>query len=181
MDKLARRIHAATVTVVAAALLIGVTAGLNAENLMVYIEARDPNQLERLDDDEKQLKVDYFLSAIEAGIMDAFFEADYVVFNAGPVSGADEIGRRSEAHVLTVAQEGGADLLIRLAVRFDTDGNGAPEPGLGELAVYQVDGAEEILSHRVRLAELVDGELELSGEVGFKIGTAIAQRVLENS
>ncbi len=162
-------------------LLLSIPATLNAESLMVYIEAWDPERIEQLEDEEDQLDVAYFLSAVEAGVMDVFFDADYIVFNAGPITGVEEDGRRSDQHVLSVAHEGGADLLIRFSLRFEQDGNGMPKPTLGELSYFRVDGADEMLSEQIEISELLEEHAELTGELGFKIGTAVARRVLESS
>ena len=169
------------VTAIIAALVLSLPPALHAENLMVYIEVWDPDSLEQMEREDERLQILYFLSAVEAGIMEAFFEADYVVFNAGPMSGAEEGGKRSDAYVLTLARDGGADLLMRLAVRFEFLRNGVPQPDLGVLSYYRVDGGEQMLSDRMELADLIEGRIELSGEMGFKIGTEIARRVLDNS
>ncbi len=183
MDRLAQ-FRASTmpaVVVFLALILLGIPAALHAENLMVYIETWGPTELEHIEDEETYLKVQYFLSAVEAGIMEVFFEAEYVVFNAGPISGVEEDVRRSEAHVLKVARDGGADLLMRLSVRFDSVADGAPKPDLGELVYYRVDSEDTMLTERLQLADLTAERTKLSGKAGFEIGTAIARRVLDNS
>jgi len=173
------RLSVAAATVVV--LLLSIPAALHAENLMVYIEAWDPEKIEQLDDQEDQLDVAYFLSAVEAGVMEVFFDADYIVFNAGPITGMEESERRSDDHVLTVAREGGANLLVRFSVRFGQNSNGMPTPELGELSYFRVDGADEVISEQIEISELLEERAELTGELGFKIGTAVARRVLENS
>jgi hypothetical protein len=154
-----------------AAFLLFLTLGIPvvAETVMVYVEEQGPG----VSGDG----VRYYLSAVEDGVMDVFFDAGYIIFNAGTPRNAEEASQESDAEVLDIALTGGAQLVIRVAVKLEKGRSDELFPVYHAYSVRKVGSPREHSGDSGNVDSLVDDPRQ-GVQSGFNLGQAIARRVL---
>ena len=90
-------------------LFIMTTALLQAETVLIFTRNSRNPELEA---------VVLQQSALEDGVMDAFFDAGHIVFNAGVVDGNDKLDIPSERLSLRMAKQGGAYYLLEIDMAY---------------------------------------------------------------
>lgn len=125
--------------VYALALLFGVTAFGFTETVMVSV-----HDASGFTDDDYLAASRYHLTAVEDGIMEAFFDAGHIVFNLGDYEHFDgaDIQRRYE--VRTAARDGGASYAVQLALVFERAGDSSVRPTRVEYELWEVGSGERI-------------------------------------
>lgn len=121
------------------ALMLLVAASATAETVMVSV--RDETGIT---DDEYQNASRYHLTAVEDGVMEAFFDAGHIVFNLGDYERFDgsEIQRRYT--VRTAAEEGGASYVVQLALEFERVNESTLRPVRVDYELWRVGGGEPV-------------------------------------
>jgi len=112
------------------------------------------------------------LSALEDGIMDEFFSAGHIAFNAEIFTG----GIRDGNTILRSAREGGATRLLSVLVAFPKDGSADFERV--EYSLVSVADRRTVASGTVRAAELKRRTDAPRDEYFADAGRAIAKKAL---
>ncbi len=86
----------------------------------------------------------YELTAVEDGIMEAFFDAGHIVFNLGDYEHFDGADIQRRYTVRTAAREGGASYVVQLALLFERDGDSSVRPTRVEYELWDVGTGERI-------------------------------------
>lgn len=86
----------------------------------------------------------YQLTAVEDGIMEAFFDAGHIVFNLGDYEHFDGADIQRRYTVRTAAREGGASYVVQLALLFERDGDSSVQPTRVEYELWDVGSGERI-------------------------------------
>jgi hypothetical protein len=122
------------------ALLLLVAAFGTAETVMISIEDETG-----IHDEEYVAASRYHLTAVEDGVMDAFFAAGHIVFNFGSYeqTSGSEIQRRYS--VRTAAEEGGASYVVQLALEFERLDESRLRPVRVDYELWEVGSGEPVL------------------------------------
>ena len=162
--------HTRKLLTIACALLACTTAALSAETVMVYVSSQTGHD-------------DYLLSAVEAGVMDVFFDSGHIVFNAGTYERISDSDIQRRYWIRNTARQGGATLAIEIEVDLQPhDNRGA-------------DSSERLFADTAgfRLIQIEPAELLKSGAItaqrrpsradrdkaAFELGIKIARAALE--
>ena len=86
----------------------------------------------------------YQLTAVEDGIMEAFFDAGHIVFNLGDYEHFDGADIQRRYTVRTAAREGGASYVVQLALLFERDGDSSVRPMRVDYELWDVGTGERI-------------------------------------
>jgi len=153
-------------------MLIAATAA-TAETVMVSV--RDETGIT---DEEYRTASRYHLTAVEDGVMEAFFDAGHIVFNLGDYERFEgsEIQRRYT--VRTAAEEGGASYVVQLALEFERVDNSGLRPVRVEYELWTVGSGEPVArgSHSAPFdIGAADGE---RGSRSAALGRRVARELL---
>ncbi|TVQ41259.1 MAG: hypothetical protein EA384_00625 [Spirochaetaceae bacterium] len=149
--------------------LLAVSA-LGAETVMVYVCAQSSHD-------------DYLLSAVEAGIMEVFFDAGHIVFNAGTYERVSDVEIQRRSWVRNLSRQGGATRALEVEV------------DLGEFDGAAGAGGQNLFARSVRFrylsiepAGVIErGRIEASRPASggrrdvaaFDLGVAVARAALQ--
>ncbi|MGM0673251.1 MAG: hypothetical protein ACQETQ_01010 [Spirochaetota bacterium] len=169
---------AARVLAAGVLLLFAAVAGYG-ESVLVAVE--DRSEIEETDDDYAEASR-FHLTALEDGIMDVFFEDGHIVFNWGEYEHSPtdepEIQRRYELR--EAAEEGGAAVVVQLAVSFERTGEGQLTPSRVRYELWDVDSGEARASGE-RSAPFESSDEDSDSEAGSasaSLGRRIAKELL---
>ena len=145
-------------------------SALGAETVMVYVCAQSGDN-------------DYLLSAVEAGIMEVFFDAGHIVFNAGTYERASDVEIQRRSWVRNLARQGGATHVLEAEVdlaQFDAS-VGAVGQNLYARSVrfryVSIEPAEVIERGRVEASRPASGGRR--DVAAFDLGVAAARVALQ--
>lgn len=129
----ARRTVAALLLLVAAAFAAPVAHGYT---IMAYVYAADESD-------------DYLLSAVEAGVMDVFFDAGHIIFNAGTYERVSDSDTQRRYWVRNTARNGGATRAIELKVSLSGVDSDSSEDATAQWVEYRLTRIEpeEVIAH----------------------------------
>ena len=121
---------------------------------------------------------DYLLSAVEAGVMDGFFNAGIIVFNAGTYDrvGDSEVQRRY--WVRNTARQGGATHAIEVEVDLAAGSADSVTPEAASYRLVRVEPAEVLGTGRISASRLPADNSRSADRIGFQIGAEIARSAL---
>ena len=139
-------------------------APLGADTVMVYTE-------------ETGGKGDVKMSRgfLEDGVMNTFFEAGHIVFNAFPemAEGKEEPEDFAERFSVRVAKSGGANLLLEIGMKFNDDEEELI-PKSASYRFYELENGDVVAEGRVALSEVGDREKLDDEEMVKRLGEAVA-------
>jgi hypothetical protein len=136
-----------------------------AQTVMVYVSGTSQTD-------------EYLLSAVEAGVMDSFFDAGFIVFNAGTYQRVSESEIQRRYWIRNTARQGGATHAIEVNVDLVVYRVDALIPDTASYVLVTVEPAEVLLSGRISAGQLTGLENRSAAQVGFRIGVEIAQSAI---
>ena len=149
---------------------------LHGETVMVYVEN---SVAEEVDGPEADEQIDYYRSAIEAGIIDVLFEAGHIAYNLLPEAETRiEIDGESRQWLRVMAANGGASHLVW--VRFGFDPNRDLKSRASTVGYGFIDIAlpDVLLSGEVEIADFASAGVG-PARLYFDIGQSIANKLLQ--
>ena len=158
---------------------------LYGETVMVYVEnSIDRNAEENIEenaDEDEELSLNYYRSAIEAGIIDVFFEAGHIAYNLLPdLDARVETNGDSRLWLRIMAANGGASHVVWARFDFDPEQDIKSETAVVTYGFVDIAIPDELLGGTIAAADL---ELTNSdpARLCFEIGQAIAARALKTN
>lgn len=137
-----------------------------AESVMVSVRPdQDYPQSERLG---------FYLSSVEAGVMDVLFDSGHIVFNR---AGGDEVS--STAQVVEIAVNGGAGYVVDTVVLFAPEGDGLRVRAV-EYSWLRLGSGTAPRSKRLEASTLPEEEQGGTAEQGYRLGRRVGLIVAEN-
>ena len=152
------------------ALLACTTVALNADTVMVYVSSQTGQD-------------DYLLSAVEAGVMEVYFDAGHIVFNAGTYERISDSDIQRRYWIRNTARQGGATHAIEIEVDLQPYNNRAadssrhPFADAAEFRLIQIEPAE-VLKRGAITAQRPPSRADRD-KAAFELGIKIARAALE--
>lgn len=154
------------------ALLLLLLAGLlvapaaEAYTIMAYVYAADESD-------------DYLLSAVEAGVMDVFFDAGHIIFNAGTYERVSDADTQLRYWVRNTARNGGATHAIELKVGLSGTDPNSGSGAAAEWVEYRLTRIEpEAVIARGRLDAPAAGDRGSHDRRAFRLGIEAGREAL---
>lgn len=156
-----------SVRIALVAVFLLLVAGLAAaESVMVSVRPdRSYPESERLG---------FYLSGVEAGVMDVLFDSGHIVFNR---AGGEEVS--STAQVVEIAVNGGAGYVVDAVVLFAPEGDGLRVRAV-EYSWLRLGSGMAPRSDRLEASALPEGEQGGTAEQGYRLGRRVGLIVAEN-
>lgn len=120
----------------------------------------------------------YLFSAVEAGVMDAFFDAGIIVFNAGTYERVSDSDMQRQYWVRNTARQGGATHTVEVDVELAVRPGEGPRFGGATFRLVRVEPASVLVGGRVLASEVDAAPNTAADQIGFRIGTEIARSAL---
>ncbi|TVR02450.1 MAG: hypothetical protein EA403_08865 [Spirochaetaceae bacterium] len=120
----------------------------------------------------------YLLSAVEAGIMDSFFDAGIIVFNAGTYDRVSDSDMQRHYWVRNTARQGGATHAVEVDVDLTVSSSDRTSFDGASFRLVRVEPASVLGTGRVQASEIGARPGTAADQVGFQIGMAIARSAL---
>ncbi|MFP4617900.1 MAG: hypothetical protein ACLFMZ_03560 [Spirochaetaceae bacterium] len=158
-----------TMTFIFSLLFISSLLPAGAETVMIYT-----------DKEKGEGDVEMSRGYLEDGVMETFFDAGHIVFNAYPEMAEDatQPDGFSEKFSVRAAKAGGASLLLEIFIKFDANEENKL-PYSASYSLYELKTGE-LLAHGEEDLPDKDDEKELGKEERLhRLGSAVASRVLE--
>ncbi len=144
-------------------LLAPLAAG--AQTVMVYVSGTNHSD-------------PYLLSAVEAGIMDSFFDAGIIVFNAGTYERVSDSDMQRHYWVRNTARQGGATHAVEVDVDLSMNSGDRTAFDGASFRLVRVEPASVLGTGRVHASDVGARAGTAADEIGFRIGTEIARSAL---
>ncbi len=162
--------HTRRKLMIACALLACSTVALSADTVMVYVSSQTGQD-------------DYLLSAVEAGVMDVFFDSGHIVFNAGTYERISDSDIQRRYWIRNTARQGGATLAMEIEVDLQPYNNRGADSGerlFADAAAFRLIRIEpaEVLESGAITAQRPPSQAERD-TAAFELGIKIARAVLE--
>ncbi len=147
-------------------LLLLAPAVAQAYTIMAYVYAVDDSH-------------HYLLSAVEAGVMDVFFDAGHIIFNAGTYERVSDSETQLRYWVRNTARTGGASHAIELKVSLSGVDSDSGAEAAAEWVEYRLTRLEpEEVIARGRIEAPAAGERTAHDRRAFQLGIEAGQAAL---
>jgi hypothetical protein len=155
------------------ALLLFIAAGATAETVMISVQ--DDTDIE--DEDYRSVSR-YHLSAVEDGVMEAFFDAGHIVFNFGEYErpAGETMQRRYD--IRKAAKGGGASMVVQLSLVFERVDEETLKPVGIDYELWDVASGEALAGGRRSAPFGFSEENNKPGNRSAELGRRVARELL---
>ncbi|MFP4373954.1 MAG: hypothetical protein ACLFPO_06475 [Spirochaetaceae bacterium] len=154
-------------------LLLAVATLGCAETVMVSV--RDESGFT---DEDYRAASRYELTAVEDGMMGAFFEAGHIVFNLGDYEHFEGSDIQRRYDVRSAAREGGASYVVQLALVLDGKDESSLRPEQVDYELWAVDSGERIAAGTRSAPFDFDAPDSERGSRSAELGRRVAMELL---
>jgi|GEM_PF-1671820 len=126
----------------------------------------------------------YYLTAVEAGVMDVFFSNGDIVFNAGSYQTRDASAAESTPEIdrqytiRSQARDGGADRVIEVTVNFKQVDSNTYVPDYADYQYVDLAGKRVVRSGTVSVNDQGAGDHPPTDRVCFLVGESVAKEAI---
>jgi hypothetical protein len=155
------------------ALFLLFAAGVAAETVMISVQDETDIQ-----DDDYRSASRYHLSAVEDGVMDAFFDAGHIVFNFGEYEQPAGESMQRRYNMRKAARGGGASMVVQLSLVFERIDEESLKPIGIDYELWEVESGEALAAGRRSAPFGFSDENSKPGSRSAELGRRVARELL---